>query len=261
TILIIACLNSTAGPTQNYKNPMFRRPGIFSLFVGEKMSETETKAEGQKAKTSKLAIVSLIFISPFVLRSVVRLFRPLFYVPSFLMLPLVLVSIVMAGIALYQIKKSNGRLKGKMLVVVVTVGIIFSFVVAFFGSAGPVPYLFRCEGNLRSLKRFLYIYSYDNEDRYPRAEKWRTGERCSYAINPNCEPNSPPDMVLLFETKGGWNQHGGTEIVSTENHPYERDSFWGYKITGCNILFNDGHVEFVRLEQIGDLKWEVEQKE
>lgn len=74
----------------------------------------------------------------------------------------------------------------------------------------------------------------------------RAGERCSYAINPYCEPNSPPDTVLLFETKGGWNQFGGIELASTDNHPYERDRFWGYKIRGCNILFNDRSVRFVR---------------
>jgi len=247
------------------------------------MSETETETKGQKAKTSKLAIASLILISPLVIRTVVRLFRPFLYVPgcvSFLFMPLVLVSIVMGGLALYQIKKSNGRLKGKMLVVVVVVGIIFSFIVAFFSRGCVLSYQFMCESNLRWLKVSINIYSDDNEGRYPTAERWcdllkdytvedkficpakrRTGERCSYAINPNCEPNSPPDMVLLFETKGGWNQHGGPEIVSTENHPYERDSFWGYKITGCNILFNDGHVEYVRVERLGELKWEVEQKQ
>ena len=75
--------------------------------------------------------------------------------------------------------------------------------------------------------------------------------RCHYAMNPNCEPKSPSDMVLLFETKGGWNQFGGSELLTTENH--------GGK--GCNVLFNDGHVEFVRPERLGELKWKVEGNE
>ena len=45
-----------------------------------------------------------------------------------------------------------------------------------------------------------------------------TKARCHYAMNPNCEPNSPPDTVLLFESKGGWNQHGGPEFLTFDNH-------------------------------------------
>jgi prepilin-type processing-associated H-X9-DG protein len=70
-------------------------------------------------------------------------------------------------------------------------------------------------------------------------------KRCNYAMNPNCEPNSPNDVVLLFETKGGWNQFGGPEILTFENH----------RGKGCNILFNDGHVEFINPEQVEELKW------
>ena len=64
-----------------------------------------------------------------------------------------------------------------------------------------------------------------------------------YAMNPNCLPNSPPDIVLLFETEGGWNQSGGLELLTTQN----------YKGKGCNILFNDGHVEFVKTSELDKL--------
>jgi len=37
-------------------------------------------------------------------------------------------------------------------------------------------------------------------------------------MNPNCKPNSPPDTVILFETKAGWNQYGGTEPSTLDNH-------------------------------------------
>jgi hypothetical protein len=72
--------------------------------------------------------------------------------------------------------------------------------------------------------------------------------RCHYAMNPNCEPNSPEDVVLLFETKGGWNKYGGPEILTFENH----------KEKGCNILFNSGHVMFIKPGQISKLKWKAE---
>jgi len=72
------------------------------------------------------------------------------------------------------------------------------------------------------------------------------GRICHYAINPNVSPYSHSRLVLLFETEGGWNQFGGPEILTFENH----------KGKGCNILFNDGHVDFVKPKQLGELKWE-----
>jgi len=56
-----------------------------------------------------------------------------------------------------------------------------------------------------------------------------------YAMNPNCRPDSPPDTVLLFETKDGWNQHGGPELFTFDNHDPKG---------GC-VLLNDGTVKFI----------------
>jgi hypothetical protein len=69
---------------------------------------------------------------------------------------------------------------------------------------------------------------------------------CHYAMNPNCEPNSPPDTVLLFETKAGWNQHGGPELFTFDNHDPKG---------GC-VLLNDGTVKFIRTkEELAQLRW------
>jgi len=70
-------------------------------------------------------------------------------------------------------------------------------------------------------------------------------------MNKNIEilgTSSPSDMVLLFETGPGWNQSGGPEILTTDNHQGE----------GCNIVFVDGHVEFVKTEDLNNLKWTSE---
>ena len=67
-------------------------------------------------------------------------------------------------------------------------------------------------------------------------------------MNKNVEElgtSAPPDMVLLFETHPGWNQAGGPEILSTDNH----------QGLGCNVLFIDNHVEFVKTEDLDKLKW------
>jgi hypothetical protein len=67
-----------------------------------------------------------------------------------------------------------------------------------------------------------------------------------YAMNPNCKPDSPPDMVLLFETKAGWNQHGGPELFTFDNHDPKG---------GC-VLLNDGTVKFIRTkEELQQLRW------
>lgn len=120
----------------------------------------------------------------------------------------------------------------------------------------------------------------------------KTGES-SFAMNKNIIGKKvseiPPDVVLLFETNFGkdpsgrqellghrdwyeffsleyqrwgkkhdasdkvyklrWNQFGGPEILTFENH----------RGKGCNILFNDYHVEFVTPERLGELKWKVEE--
>ena len=98
-----------------------------------------------------------------------------------------------------------------------------------------------------------YTNSYMSEERYERKMKLHicpsAGEgKSHYAMNPNCEPNSPADTVLLFETEGGWNQFGGPEILTTENHNGE----------GCNILFNGGYVEFVKTKNLDKLKWKAD---
>lgn len=39
-----------------------------------------------------------------------------------------------------------------------------------------------------------------------------------YAMNSNCRADSPEDMVFLFESKPGWNQHGGPELFAFDHH-------------------------------------------
>jgi len=70
--------------------------------------------------------------------------------------------------------------------------------------------------------------------------------KCHYALNPHYEPNSPPDTVLLFETKAGWNQHGGPELFTFEHHEPRG---------GC-VMLNDGTVKFIRTrEELQQFRW------
>ncbi len=69
---------------------------------------------------------------------------------------------------------------------------------------------------------------------------------CHYAMNPNYKSDSPADMVVLFETKAGWNQHGGPELFTFDNHDPR----------GGLVLLNDGTVKFIRTEEeLKQLRW------
>jgi len=122
-----------------------------------------------------------------------------------------------------------------------------------------------CKTNLDLIGFLLKTYAEDNIQ-YPSADQWcdiltetnsfiedkywtcpQAGSgKCHYAINPNTKPDSPASMVLVFETKAGWNQHGNQDIVVMNRH----------EESGCYILFNDKHVEFIQAEKIKTLQWE-----
>jgi hypothetical protein len=67
-----------------------------------------------------------------------------------------------------------------------------------------------------------------------------------YAMNSNCTEDSPEDMVFLFESKPGWNQHGGLELFTFDNHDPR----------GGLVLLNGGDVKFIRTEEeLKQLRW------
>jgi prepilin-type processing-associated H-X9-DG protein len=126
-----------------------------------------------------------------------------------------------------------------------------------------------CGTNLNSIGIAMNLYANENNGKFPTPAKWcdilsndpklgiipkificKGAEQgpCDYAMNKNVENlgrNTPADMVLLFDSTPGWNQSGGPEILSTENHIGR----------GCNILFADGHVDWVKKEDLHKLRW------
>lgn len=235
------------------------------------MSETDNNTEEQKPETSELAKWSLgLSLVCFV--SIISLL----VVPNCMSVLALLTSIPLAiilGLAsVFAIRKSGGQLKGTSLAVsgiVIHLALGTAMIGVYFTAKRLIPRI-SCSTNLAQLAKAIHLYTDENDGKYPTAEKWcdllieetnvvsqhmlrckgATDEGPShYAINPNAEPNSPPDMVLLFEAKGGWNQFGGPEILTAENH----------KGKGCNILFNNGSVKFIKTDQLGRLKWKVEE--
>lgn len=229
------------------------------------LSSTSTQAVSPDAKTSGLAIASLVLAI---------LTFCTFFITA---IPALILGIV----SLVKIEKSAGQLKGKGLAIA-GIAVPAALLPVALMMAILMPALFRtrqlahrmvCGANMSGLSRAMMVYANDYDDRLPSSNQWcdlliehadvpesilrckgaREGP-CNYAMNKNIEKlgaTAPPDMVLLFETYPGWNQSGGSEILSIENHCNE----------GCNILFNDGHVEFVKTEDVNDLKWTAEQNE
>lgn len=219
-----------------------------------------TQAPRADAKTSGLAIASLVLaiLSPCTC-----------FITA---IPAIILGIV----ALVKISKSAGLLKGNGLAIagialpvvllplfVLLMGIIMP------GLASVRHFAFKtvCNANMRGLGKALLIYADDNDEKFPTPSQWcdllvehcevteksfrcpgAPEGRCHYAMNKNIEEfgkDAPPDMVLLFETHPGWNQAGGPEILTTDNHDGK----------GCNVLFADNHVEFIKTKDLKNLKW------
>jgi hypothetical protein len=193
------------------------------------------------------------------------------------LIPLPLLGLALGAIAPLQIRKAKGQRTGYALAVsgiiintLLCVGLAADYWSEYrWRTLGP---RLNCAANMRSLAMTMIVYASDDEQgRFPTADRWcdlllkdnraeddqfvcreaakRGGNpRCNYAINPNARSSSPPDTVLLFETKGGWSQHGGAEILTTENH----------RGKGCNIVFNDTSVKFVPTNELSQLKWKAE---
>jgi hypothetical protein len=124
-----------------------------------------------------------------------------------------------------------------------------------------------CAQRLMPIGFALQYYQSDNNGKYPTPEIWcdllsksELGSPLihpsdedyyhSFAINPNCEPNSPDDVVLAFPSKGGWNSYGGAELLSFEYH--------GGK--SCYILLNSYSVKSITQEEVAELNWGEEKE-
>jgi hypothetical protein len=152
---------------------------------------------------------------------------------------------------------------------IVIVAILTILIPVFFHVRAAVHKMI-CVMNMSRLDRSMLLYANDYQDKFPSSSKWcdlliehtdvkpklfkcpgASEGQSNYAMNINVEKlgtKSPPDMVVLFETKPGWNQSGGPEILSTENHNGE----------GCTIVFIDGHIDFVKTKDLNKLKWTAE---
>ena len=222
------------------------------------MSETETKAQGQKPKTSKAAITKII-------AGVIIVF----------LIPAILWPVLMHIREYSRRSRCAEHLRQ-----------LRRYMLVYDGGDGEVRPTAEKWCDL-----FVKYLEVRPEEFICKGSDAKIGES-SYALNKNVAgmTNSQisPDVVSLFETDFGkipsgrqellqnrdwyiplphirswlkkypafekvyklrWNQVGGPEILTTKHH----------KGKGCNVLFHSGHVRFVERGQFEELKWKVEE--
>jgi prepilin-type processing-associated H-X9-DG protein len=177
------------------------------------------------------------------------------------------ISLICGILSLLKIKEARYALIG-LFVSILAVTIAFELPAPGLGKRRSYAYRLVCGTNLAMLGKALCLYAKDHNDMLP-PEQWcddlirnsniplktfvcdksraKRGQS-SYAFNKNLigrklsEIN--PNTVMIFETRPGWNQVGGPEILSYQNH----------KGDGFNILYADCHVCF-EMSFVG-LRWE-----
>jgi prepilin-type processing-associated H-X9-DG protein len=188
-------------------------------------------------------------------------------------------AIILGVVGLLKINRSAGQLKGTGLAVAGMALPALAFPIIML-MAILMPALSRtralaqrrvCATNMRGLGTAMMVYTNDYGRKFPTADQWcdllieyadvdpksfqckpGAGGEFSYGFNENLDglgfDDASADTVMLFEIVGGRNVVGGPELLSTERHNNE----------GCNIVFADGHAQFVQTHQLGDLKWMVQ---
>jgi prepilin-type processing-associated H-X9-DG protein len=233
---------------------------------------TDMEKQPEKPKLYTPAIISPLLViagvlSLMIFSAVLQGILLLDYLGLILFFIFLSAGLIWGIIADNRICRNKEKLTGRLFSIS---GVVLALVIIAYGLIPPpdvrkIPNHMMCGLNMSGLGKALLVYSADNNDCYPTSYKWcdllvekaevsekqfacphaKQKSRSNYAINPNAEPNLPPDTVLLFETKGGWNQSGGPELMTFENHDGK----------GCNVLFNDGHIEFIKPDEVGKLKW------
>jgi prepilin-type processing-associated H-X9-DG protein len=245
------------------------------------MSEIENHIQGKKPKVSKLAVASplVVVLGLFIglaLAGWLKSNRICAVVGFWIYILSLPVGLVVGIIADHRIYKSKGLLTGRIFSILGTGLALILIVGMLIPPRHPrreYAYQVICRAKLKALGTAMQTYASNHNNQYPTGDKWcdllieytevapkhfvcptsgTKEDQSNYVMNENVAGRKvsdlPDDVVLLFEGKPGWNQVGGPERLTTENH----------KGMGCNILYMDGHVEFMKTKQFKELKWGVE---
>jgi len=188
-----------------------------------------------------------------------------------------IIGLILGILALVQISKSEGRLKGQGLAIAgVIVSAVFlllmpALLLPAFSKGKAKAQTIHCMNNVRQLNLAIIMHAQSNTNTCPPAATWcdriqnsvisanafkcKAGDethRCHYAFNARLdgismdEIKNPSQTVMVFETDGGWNVSGGSERKPTTLRH-------GGKVA---IGFADGHAELVDESRLPQLQWE-----
>ena len=188
-----------------------------------------------------------------------------------------LIGLILGIIGMVQINKSEGRLKGQGLAIAgVIVSAVFlllmlSMLPPAFSKAKAKAQNITCLNNVRQINLALIIQAQANTNTFPPAATWCDNiqnsvilasafkckaadqtHRCHYAFNAKLdgltmtEIKNPGQTVMVFETEGGWNVSGGSELKP-------KQSRHGRMVA---VGFVDGHAEMVDESRLPQLQWE-----
>jgi hypothetical protein len=186
-------------------------------------------------------------------------------------------SLVVGFIALRQIKRSGGELRGKALAIIgqtlsVLTLLAFLLLLAIFG-----PEISRqhqkqasdaCVDNLEKVARAIQLNAEQNHGKFPSANDWcdairpqlssesllqcprRREIRSGYAYNRSIAGRTtssvPPETVLLIESARGWN------ATVSQDEPVAPSVHGGSYV----VAFANGRVREVKEGELSTLRWE-----
>jgi len=192
-----------------------------------------------------------------------------------------LLGLILGIVAMVKIKNSNGELGGKGLALAgVIVSAFFTVLMPFFiaiyaamllpalAAAKGKAQVINCVNNEKQLGLAVRIYAGDHTNHLPPAATWcdaihteagsdkiyqcpaKPDDKCGYAFNAKLDGLDldavNPETVMIFESDGGWNAHGGPELLASPAH---HPRVWV-------VTLADGSVEQLTQARLTSLRWE-----
>ncbi|HKW29710.1 MAG TPA: DUF4190 domain-containing protein [Verrucomicrobiae bacterium] len=241
-------------------------PEFAGAFQGPTPPPLPVGAAATPAKTSGMAITSLVLG---ILGIVTCGITVLLSAP---------VGLILGIVAMNKIGKSSGQLRGKGLALAGVIMSSLTFLLIPIFAAMLLPALaaakqkaqeINCINNEKQLALAVRIYSGDNTNHFPPAVKWcdaiktsvgsetvfkcpaaNSASRCGYAFNARLddmdESKVDPQTVMIFESDGDWNAHGGPEqMIGKPRHAHL-----------FVVALADGSVQDVPESRLGTLRWD-----
>jgi hypothetical protein len=188
-----------------------------------------------------------------------------------------LIGLILGIVAMVKVSNSRGALRGNGIALAgIIVSGIFLLMIPIY-AAMLLPALavakqraqtINCVNNEKQLALDVKMYSNENGNHFPPAATWcdalkkfvgseiifkcpaaNSSRRCDYAFNARLdgmdETKIAPNTVMIFESDGGWNANGGSELMLGKPRHAQV----------LVVAFVDGSVQQLPESQLNTLRW------